>query len=431
MAQVYRKPYTKGGKTMYRKKWYIRYRDPNGKRHDVPGYTDKKATLTYALQLEKRAEQLHTGVITETDDHQKTPIAAHLEAFRHYLTKKGSTPKQVHTVLVRATRLMNECNFMYSYHINAARAQEFLTDIRQPVKKDGKVFKKGVSQQTANFYLKAAKQFLNWMIREHRLIHNPLSGLQCGNVNLDRRHDRRALTIPELSQLLHATEANRKRSFRGLKGRDRWALYLLASCTGLRVSELASLRPTSFLLAGDCPTVKLQAAYAKNRQEASQPLPPTIVGPLKQYLAKKPANKLLWRGEWITKAAMMMRGDLKAAGIAYKTEEGYADFHALRHSFISIAANSGAKPKIVQDLARHGDIRITMNRYAHTQLKERSEAVAKFPLLSLTDSNNGEKPSLPCRPQCRPEKATQGDNKGLTDTVVHDERTNTELKKSA
>ena len=425
MAQVYRKPYTKGGKTMYRKKWYIRYRDPNGKRHDVPGYTDKKATLTYALQLEKKAEQLHTGVITQEDDHQKTPINTHLALFRDFLTKKGCTPKQVHTVLVRATRLMVECKFLFPYQINPARAQEFLTAIKQPTKKDGVIIKKGVSQQTANFYLKAAKQFLNWMVRDHRLIHNPLSGLQCGNVNLDRRHDRRALTIPEISQLLHATETNRKRSFRGLKGRDRWALYLLASCTGLRVSELASLRPTSFLLTGDCPTVKLQAAYAKNRQEASQPLPPMIIEPLKQYLAKKPANKLLWHGEWITKAAMMMRGDLKAAGIPYKTNEGYADFHALRHSFISIAANSGAKPKIVQDLARHGDIRITMNRYAHTQLQERSEAVANLPLLSLTDFNKGKKRCLPCRPQCRPEKATQGDNEGSNGTVVHDEQANT------
>lgn len=424
MAQVYRKSYKKDGRKLYRKKWYIRYRDPNGKRHDVPGYTDKKASETYGLQLERKAEQLHSGVITLADDHQKIPLAIHLGEFRTYLTHKGSTPKQVHTVLVRATRVMEDCKFLFPFHINPARVQEFLSEIRQPVKKEGKVIKKGVSQQTANFYLKAAKQFLNWMVRNHRLIHNPLSGLQCGNVRLDRRHDRRALTVQEIGRLLQATERNRKRTFRGLRSKDRAMLYQLAGCTGLRVSEIASLRPMDFLLESDQPTVRLQAAYTKNRQEAFQPLPPVIIGPLKQYLSRKRFDKPIWTGEWVTKAAMMIRGDLKVAGIPYKTNEGFADFHALRHSFITIAANSGAKPKIVQDLARHGDIRITMNRYAHTNLQERSQAVANMPMLALADT-------IPCLPPCRPGKGAGRDTKRQygTEGQLNDKRVPT--KKTA
>ena len=31
----------------------------------------------------------------------------------------------------------------------------------------------------------------------------------------------------------------------------------------------------------------------------------------------------------------MLRADLERAGVPYKTEAGYADFHSLRHSFIS------------------------------------------------------------------------------------------------
>jgi integrase len=40
----------------------------------------------------------------------------------------------------------------------------------------------------------------------------------------------------------------------------------------------------------------------------------------------------------------------------------FANLHALRHSFITLLARSGVPPKEAQKLARHGDIRLTMDR---------------------------------------------------------------------
>ncbi|HLZ62342.1 MAG TPA: site-specific integrase [Ktedonosporobacter sp.] len=40
-------------------------------------------------------------------------------------------------------------------------------------------------------------------------------------------------------------------------------------------------------------------------------------------------------------------------------------FHDLRHSAISIWLAMGINPKVVQELAGHSDIRITMNVYGH------------------------------------------------------------------
>jgi len=65
--------------------------------------------------------------------------------------------------------------------------------------------------------------------------------------------------------------------------------------------------------------------------------------------------------------------------LVYRTDAGVADFHALRHAFITNLARAGVHPKIAQDLARHSDINLTMSRYSHTVLAEQAEALAALP----------------------------------------------------
>jgi hypothetical protein len=86
---------------------------------------------------------------------------------------------------------------------------------------------------------------------------------------------------------------------------------------------------------------------------------------------------------WQRNGAKMLRVDLKAAGIPYKDDQShYADFHALRHSFITNLANSGVHPKTAQALARHSSITLTMDRYTHSALESQAEAVSLLPDMS-------------------------------------------------
>src|SRR5205823_3118198 len=140
--------------------------------------------------------------------------------------------------------------------------------------------------------------------------------------------------------------------FRGLTGADRYHLYLAACGTGFRVGELAALVPESFDFAGDPPAVTLPTAVAKNRRRATQPLPPSIADALKEYLRGRPAGQPAWPGTWHERAADMLRLDLEAVGVPYEVQgpDGplYADFHALRHTFVSMLARSGATVKQAQ-----------------------------------------------------------------------------------
>ena len=86
--------------------------------------------------------------------------------------------------------------------------------------------------------------------------------------------------------------------------------------------------------------------------------------------------------------ARTLWADLKQAGIPYRDEDGrVADFHALRHTFITNLARGGVHPKIAQALARHSTTTLTMDRYTHTVIGEQAEALRVRPDLPDSGEN--------------------------------------------
>jgi Phage integrase family len=172
----------------------------------------------------------------------------------------------------------------------------------------------------------------------------------------------------------------------------------------LRANELRSLTRSSFSLEGDEPTVTVEAAYSKRRREDELPLRPETVCLLRTHLAKKLPSAKAFNFPRKEDTADMLRADLAAARakwideatqsadrveregssmLAYRDHAGLvADFHSLRHTFISNLARAGVHPKLAQSLARHSDINLTMSRYTHTTRGEQHEALAALPELT-------------------------------------------------
>src|SRR5262249_623905 len=196
-------------------------------------------------------------------------------------------------------------------------------------------------------------------------------------------HDRRELTEEELPRLLSAALAS-KRACCGLTGRDRYHLYATACGTGFRASALASLTPESFDLDADLPTVTLATCKNKSRRLKVQPLPPDLVELLRDYLRGKPADQPLWPAKWPKdpSGAEMMRMDLEAVGIPYVVDgpDGplYADFHSLRHSYLTLGGRAGIDLRTLQELAGHSTPTLTA-RYSHRRLHDLAGAVEKLP----------------------------------------------------
>jgi integrase len=232
-------------------------------------------------------------------------------------------------------------------------------------------------------------------VRTRRVQHDPFEGLKPLNEAADRRHVRRALTPEEAERLLEAARTRLLSwTFRGKTvvptsptertrlqrlGETRALVYALALGTGLRKGELRSLRWCDVdLVAG---RVIVTAASAKSRRAQSVPLSTALAATLRaaRPAAASPTDPVVPAGAFPNTTTL--HRDLAAAGIPREDAEGrVVDFHALRTTFVSWLAMTGAHPKVAQALARHASIETTMERYTDLALIDTKGTVERLPL---------------------------------------------------
>lgn len=353
-----------------RSTWMITYSDENG-RHTVRGSTDRRATEMKAAELEAAVERRRLGLTDARDEalvaHGKVLVAKHLDDYSRFLAGRGATAKHVHMVRAHVHRLLNLGRIDRLIDLTPSSTMTALKGLRDS----------GRSLQTCTHALKALKAFATWLVRDGRLRNNPILHLSGFNAETDRRHHRRALTAEEAMRLVAAAENGPV--VLGMSGRERAMAYRLALTTGLRARELASLTPESFNLNADYPSLSITATASKHRKRDLLPIKPDLVPVFREWLANKSTGEPILRLP--DKTAKMLRVDLQAAGIVVKNEDGVLDFHALRHSFVSLLAVSNAPVRVVQELARHSDPRLTMAVYSHVTVRETTTALAALPAL--------------------------------------------------
>ena len=373
MAKVFKRAYIdrKTGQRRKTKNYYAKIPNGLGGFRRVPLCSDKVASEAMLREMMLKANREKAGLADPFEEHRKKPLATHLEDFAKMLADKGNTAAHCELVLKRAGDVLSGCKFKFIKDISASRVQGYLADIKRG----------GTSQQTANHYLRAVKQFSRWLVRDHRTDEDRLAHLEGGNVNTDRRLERRELTEAEIAGLLKAAKAGPVRG--KLTGWQRFTLYSTALGTGLRAKELGSLTPANFDFESAPATVRIDAENEKARRGDVLPLPPDLVELLKPWLATLPADAPVWGGKWsINKGAgKFMKLDLKAADVAYTNDDGQADFHSLRHTFLSRLGRSGCPAKVMQRLARHSTVELTIGRYTHASLFDLGAAVANLPKL--------------------------------------------------
>jgi len=324
-------------------------------------------------------------------------IAQHITDFEKHQKSKNNTPFYVREIVNKVKRFTKHCKWRNISQIKPDDVEDFLLNLRE---------KEELSIQTSNHYLRGLKTFVNRLVSRRRLNFDPLIDVKPLNAQTDRRHDRRALSTAELERLIDAAESGPPAW--GLTGPDRAMLYILAAYTGFRKSELGSLTLRSFRLDSEPCTVTIQAAYSKRRREDSQIMHPDLVAKFKEWLSHKNVapNEILFpisrktcgterdgaafltfdlsaaRTFWIAEAETEAEEKRRLASdfLTYKNFDGkFADFHSLRHTFISNLGRAKVSLKAAQMLARHSDISLTMRIYTHIEEEDQIKAINSLP----------------------------------------------------
>ena len=338
--------------------WWWQYR-PHGARGKVRvqtlGTSDKCVAEKRRTELLTKLEQEAAGIIPPKSlrEAAQKNLAKHLEDFLADSEKVGRSEKHLANLRHRAGVLITDCRWQEARDVTADSFQAWRSRQR-------------LSAKTLNDYLEAARSLLNWMVRQERLLSNPLRRVEKIDLLGRETRIRRAFTNEELRLLI------------GSSPLDRGAIYLTAVLTGLRHSELGELQWGDIRLDIENPFVRVRASTTKNGKPITMHLHNDVVAALR---AIRPKNFTEDEAVFPHMPRIeRFRRDLKKAGVEYIDRLGrVGDFHSLRYTFGTNLAMAGVPSRVTMSLMRHSDRRLTDKIYTDEGLLSTVPGIEALP----------------------------------------------------
>jgi integrase len=339
------------------------------------GTTDKRVAQSKLEKLVSDFEKEAAGLLPPLAirEAREQPLEALCEAFLSAVkdTASAATFKR-YTSTLRVVRI--EAGWTHLRNVTAAA----FADWRKHA---------GRRAKTANDYLATWTQLCAWLRRRRMVAENPLEFLDRLDTTKSAREYRRSLTESEGLSLLLTAPASRA------------LCYRLALETGIRPGELRRLRVADVMavpgagakgapdraepaertamgraespsgpparpspaIAGPC--VRIPGSIAKNGHTTVQPISAELAALLAAHIpADAPPFALVFPRS-VPKCATFYR-DLARAGIDRVDALGRrVDMHALRKTFGTHLVLAGVEPRVVMELMRHSDLKLTMKTY--------------------------------------------------------------------
>jgi integrase len=121
-------------------------------------------------------------------------------------------------------------------------------------------------------------------------------------------------------------------------------------------------------------------------------LRPHVVAAVKSILPDRHLPSEWVFHDWVPRISTI-RSDLAKARIAFENERGRIDLHALRVTFCTNLLNAGAHPRVVQELMRHSDIKLTMRVYTDPSHLPLAAALETLQVLNVAPLEAVSKPN--------------------------------------
>jgi integrase len=378
MASVIRLVDAKTGKA--RRFWTVRYIDHTGRlRQQSARTTEKRVAEQLARRIEEQESKLRAGLLTPAEvtasEQSRRPLRDHVEEYLAHCAETGQAPRAV----MQKRRTLSDLvasGIGSLAELTPQRVRRYLSSRRTAG--DSRRRRQGdtepLSARTWNALRQQVLAFANWCQAEGRILRHELGGAGIPKMReeTDRRRQRASLTPAEVSALLQVAS-----------GTPRAAVYLVATHTGLRRSELAGLRWIDVDAEGG--TVTVQASLSKSRKAAELPVHPEAMQAMLQLWSEDAGPQ-----DRVFAAMPRMRdlyADLAAAGIQAIDADGrpvldaggrIVDFHSLRGTAATNLVRAGVTQLHLARLMRHADIKTTAKHYVGLGMSDMRDAVERI-----------------------------------------------------
>jgi len=395
---------SRGGRRAARYTIVLRLAD--GQRREVTGFSDRGATLAHAAQLVREIERREVGLHDQFAGARATPLKQHVDAFLVSMQngtlgrrRRRSRPTD-EWVSRTQKRLVSLCDLLGATRLeqlSVAGAEQVLAE---------KV-RTGWSTKTRDDHAALLRQFGAWLVDDGRWAANPFARLRSIHTAASKTFRRHAFTPHELGLLVDAAEQRAMQEYRASNptaraetieakrrgGWERGVLYQVAAYAGLRRNEVTQLQWQDLRL-GREPAIEVRAETAKNRRRARIELPAWLGSLLEQVRAGRAseiggppaARDRVFRSSY-RHVTERLKADAVWAELGHLDRDGRVvteagrvlDFHALRGTLATMAAEIGMPAKHLQALMRHSDVRITMDVYAQVRSTAMRAEVERLP----------------------------------------------------
>jgi len=367
IVTVFKPKRRKNGKLTSARLYRGRYRLSHDSRlTDIPLRTsDKQVAVQRLQQIVQEKQQERAGIIPSRQQLETAlrPLIESVEDFIQTRVSIGRDERYIKELKSKLLRMAAECFWNTATDITADSFEKWRG-------------RQTMSAKTKNEYFHALSVFLRWLERREKISVNPIRHVQMVVDTGKNKRERRAFTVGELRRLVAVAG-------------PRAVVYLMAAFTGMRRRELEQLVWGDFHLEVAEPFVNVRASISKNHKQAALPLSDDVAAALRQYRQPEAQS-----GDFVFSGNLprmtWFRKDLEAAGIPYVDAKGeFADFHSLRKTFSTMLILAGVPHRVVMELMRHSDPRLTTKTYTDAGQLPVGAAVRGLPSLNIprpTDS---------------------------------------------
>ncbi len=356
--------------------WHFVYTDEAGVVRRRSAKTKDLRVARDALARKVRdVEKAKFGEVDRYAEFRTMPIGKLVDDYKANLESEDRNPRYVRESIRQIRAFASFAKVATIPSIALPDVERFLARIRT---------KRSV--KTRDHHAGALRAFGRWLERTGRWDRDPFHQLRVRTPKRDKHrvYRRVGFRFEEAEQLVEAAWA-RFEEERVLGGtpthdggeavRDRQVLYWFTLTTGFRANECASIYWEDLTLTGNKPCVRLAGQFTKNGDDALVPLQDFVAQALRNMRTRRSKLQMERLAGPVretdpvfrvpSKIAEIVRKDAAHAGLTPQRSATTrrVDFHGLRKSCARILIELNVHPKIIQQVLRHSDIRLTMDLY--------------------------------------------------------------------